>query len=75
MVTYFLISILTLIWHTIWIYIFHFSLTNIVALFQKFIMNPFKKKNSSIVFNMILIKVYRNMDNIYISDNVNVQYG
>jgi hypothetical protein len=45
MVAYFWILILILQWHIFWIHIFHsIYMTNIVSLFQKFIMNYFLKR-------------------------------
>jgi hypothetical protein len=61
------IFILTLIWHTFWIHIldYYICMTNLVLSFWKFIMNTLLKKNSiHIFFNIILAKVYYNMDNL-----------
>jgi len=69
------IFILTLIWHTFWIHILHYyiCMINLMLSFWKFIMNKLLKINQSIFFNIILIKVYYNMDNLNF-DNVNVEY-
>jgi hypothetical protein len=59
-------------WFQFWHYYFMFSESmckfymwdrNIVMLFQKPIMNPLFLKNSSIFYNMIIIKFYCNMNN------------
>jgi len=56
-------------------HIFHFlCVIDIMSSFQKSIMHPFFFYNSSIIFNIILTKVYCNMDNEKI-DTLNVQYG
>jgi hypothetical protein len=51
---------------------FYMQDRNIVMLFQKSIMNPLFFKNSSIFYNMIIIKLYCNMNNWNI-DSVNVE--
>jgi len=65
---------LTLIWHTIWIYIFQFSFDKCCVIISKVHYESTFSLNSSINFNMILNKVYYKMDN-NLFDNVNVQYG
>ncbi len=46
-----------------WIHIFHFlCVTNILSSIQKSTMSPIFFKNSSIIFNKIITKVYCNMD-------------
>jgi hypothetical protein len=46
---------------------------NLMLSFWKFIMNTLLKINPSIFLNIILNKVYYNMDNLNF-DNVNVEY-
>jgi hypothetical protein len=57
-----------------WIHIFHIlCVTNIMSSFQKSTMNPFFFKNSSIIFNKIIAKIYCSMDNEKI-ENFNFWY-